>query len=129
MISKLIGGQYLEVALTKARRKTIESLSLNDNVLRFTFTDGSKLRVYDNGQSCCESRYMQTDDTLGDFVGANLLGVEVRETVGGSGEHEEEHEVQFLIVATSKGSFTAANYNDHNGYYGGFSIEAAFDGG
>ena len=41
-----------------------------------------------------------------------------------SSEHNEDcHEVQFLEVKTSKGSFTMSSHNEHNGYYGGFSIE------
>lgn len=34
------------------------------------------------------------------------------------------HEVQFLVVHTDKGDLTMSSHNEHNGYYGGFSIEA-----
>jgi hypothetical protein len=34
------------------------------------------------------------------------------------------HETQFLIVDTTKGSFTIVNHNEHNGYYGGFGLVA-----
>lgn len=37
------------------------------------------------------------------------------------------HEVQFLHVKTSKGSFAVSNHNEHNGYYGGFNVEASLE--
>jgi hypothetical protein len=36
----------------------------------------------------------------------------------------EEHEAQFLIVHTNRGDFTMVSHNIHNGYYGGFAIQA-----
>ena len=39
-------------------------------------------------------------------------------------EYGNVHEVQFLVVTTSKGAFTIETHNEHNGYYGGFFIEA-----
>ncbi|MDC6673798.1 hypothetical protein OEZ80_25875, partial [Leclercia adecarboxylata] len=81
---------------------------------------GNWLVIRDDGQSCCESRYMSTDDDLSSFVGATFLGCEIED-----GPHEADdpdHETQFLIVSTSLGKFTVVNHNEHNGYYGGFSI-------
>ena len=37
---------------------------------------------------------------------------------------DDVHEIQFLDVKTDKGIFQMANNNEHNGYYGGFLIEA-----
>jgi hypothetical protein len=37
---------------------------------------------------------------------------------------DDVHEVQFLVVTTSKGAITVATHVVHNGYYGGFSIDA-----
>ena len=34
------------------------------------------------------------------------------------------HEVQFLALVTSKGEVVFSSHNEHNGYYGGFSIAA-----
>ena len=66
---------------------------------------------------------MHTDDDLAAFVGAKLLGARIADgpTI------EEDYEVkesQFLIVETSLGEFTVVNYNEHNGYYGGFELIA-----
>lgn len=67
---------------------------------------------------------MTTDDALEDFVGADFLGAEVRE--GGETDDDEYgvHEVEFLVVKTSLGDFTVETHNEHNGYYGGFWMEA-----
>ena len=93
------------------------------NRLIFTLEDNSKLALFDDGQSCCEIRYMHTDDDLGSFLGAIFQDVEIRD--GATKENEwDTIESQFLIVSTSKGQFTVVNYNEHNGYYGGFAIEA-----
>jgi hypothetical protein len=104
--------------------KIIKNLEIADNELRFTFEDNTGMRLFDNGQSCCEVRYMYTDDKLSDFIGAALLGAEIRE---GPTEEiwGEPKESQFLIVSTSNGQFTVVNYNEHNGYYGGFLVVAA----
>jgi|SRR3990172_5778451 len=110
----------------KSLHKTISELSLNiiDDSLNFNFTDGSRLKLHDNSLTCCEKRYMVTDDNLNDFIGAILLRIEIRDAPDVINEILEVHEVQFLAVTTSKGIFTISNHNEHNGYYGGFSIEA-----
>lgn len=98
-------------------------LGPDDDGLHFVFDDGSRMRLFDDGQSCCETRYMRTDDDLAAFVGATLIDAEVRE--GGEVEGKYEiHETEFLIVTTSAGQFTMVSHNEHNGYYGGFSIQA-----
>jgi len=91
-------------------------------VLRFA--DGTGLRAWDDAQSCCEHRYMNTDDDLSAFAGATFNGMELREgPYVKDGEWGSVSECQFLLVNTDRGTFTVANYNDHNGYYGGFGLE------
>ena len=109
-LNSVIGKKIVALALVKGAE------------LLLTFTDGLKLSVYDGGQSCCEHRYMTTDDSLDDFVGAELLGAEIADGPGTGDEWGDVHEVQFLKVATSKGVFTVETHNEHNGYYGGFAI-------
>jgi hypothetical protein len=131
----MLGGNADSVAtFTGAVGKTIAALRLgDDDALYFEFSDGSKMRLSDEGQSCCEHRYMRTDDNLADYVGAKLLGAEIKEApneadeADEADEHEvhEVHEVQFLEVQTDRGVFTMASHNEHNGYYGGFWIQAA----
>lgn len=105
--------------------KVIKSVTLGqDDALRFVFTDESKIKIRDCGQSCCENRYMRTDDKLEEFAGAALLGAEIKEGPP-IADNGYAHEVQFLEIKTSKGSFTMASHNEHNGYYGGFLLQAA----
>lgn len=123
MMKSMMGNQETVEAFSKGVNQQIRPLSVTDEEsLVFEFENGYKMRIFDDGQSCCEHRYMRTDDDLSHFVGATLLDAELRD--GGSQEEEYEcKDCQFLIVKTSKGEFTVQNYNEHNGYYGGFAIE------
>lgn len=124
MLHMMSGNQETVEALQKGVNQQISSLSIkeeNEDGLVFEFANGYKMRIFDNGQSCCEHRYMHTDDDLSYFVGATLLDAELRD--GGSQEEDYQcKDCQFLVVKTSKGEFTVQNYNEHNGYYGGFAI-------
>jgi hypothetical protein len=129
MLSMLVGNADSVDAFKGAVGKTIADLTLGtDDALHFVFDDGSKMKLFDDGQSCCESRYMRTDDNLAEFVGAKLLGAEIKEAPNLKDEDDYgEHEVKFLEVQTDRGVFTMASHNEHNGYYGGFSIRAAVE--
>lgn len=111
----------------------IGSIKLEDDKLTLAFGWRGSLVLEDVGQSCCENRYMTTDDKLDEFLGATFLGFEIKDAPNEKAESEHgwssnEHEVQFLEVKTSKGSFTVKSHNEHNGYYGGFDIEARWVG-
>lgn len=101
--------------------KIIRSLSIEDNELIIKFKKENKIILHDAGQSCCETRYMTCDDNLDYYVGAEYYDWEVRDAPNIQDDCEV-HNVQFLIINTSRGSFTVANHNEHNGYYGGFNI-------
>jgi hypothetical protein len=107
----------------KLFNKVIEEVHCDSDSLTFVFTDKTKYEIRDEGQSCCERRYMNTDDCLNNFKGSKFVNAEVRD---GPGEENiddfQVNESQFLIVTTTKGQFTVVNYNEHNGYYGGFSV-------
>ncbi|OAS22524.1 DUF7448 domain-containing protein [Methylobacterium platani] len=109
----------------RASGRVISSVAVEDDVLRFEFTDGSSLKVWDAADLFCERRYLSCDDTLQHFGGASFRGLEVRDAETGDGD-DGCHEVQFLVVSTSLGTFTVASHNEHNGYYGGFDISAEF---
>lgn len=95
----------------------------NGSALILKFSDGTAIKMWDDRQLCCEYRYMRTDDDLSFIVGSVFLGQEVREASPEKCEdNDQEHEVEFLIVNTSKGPITIANHNEHNGYYGGFNL-------
>ncbi len=126
MLSYLGGNEESVKAVQRAIGQTIIAVELkDDDALHFTMADGFKLRIFDDGQSCCESRYMRTDDDLSQHVGETLLGFEIKDAPSPEEDNNwGEHEVQFLEVKTDKGVFTMASHNEHNGYYGGFSIRA-----
>ena len=128
MLGYMAGNENSAAAVTSAISKKITGLTLgDDDALHFVFEDGLKIKIEDTGQSCCESRYMRTDDNLADFIGAVLLGGELKDAPSTVDEWGTEHEVQFLEIKTSKGVFTMASHNEHNGYYGGFCIRASVE--
>ena len=110
----------LDAAL--AERKRIKSISITDDQLKLVFGDDTGFVLWDNGQSCCERRYMHTDDDLQSLVGQCLVSIDVETGESGESEWGEEKEVQFLKIQTDQGFATVANYNVHNGYYGGFAL-------
>ncbi len=121
MINMLGGNEETVKAFTGAQNKTINSIEIVENELLMRFDDGTGIKFFDDGQSCCEHRYMNCDDDLSSHKGEKLIGAEVRE----GGEKDDEYGVkedQFLVIQTDNDSFTVANYNEHNGYYGGFYV-------
>lgn len=124
MIAQLGGNEGSAKAFQRAIGRKIAAVSLgDDDALHFTMDDGYKFKLYDDGQSCCESRYMRTDDKLEEYVGAELLS---GQTVSGPDAPAEydSHETEFLEIITSKGTFKMCSHVEHNGYYGGFAIRA-----
>ena len=117
----IVRGNDTKQLIVASLGKTIKTVEIVDNTLHIAFTDGTTLSLWDGGQSCCEHRYMNTDDNLDEFVGARFMGAEVRAGGAWAAGYDVE-ESQFLIVHTSLGEFTVVNYNRHNGYYGGFWI-------
>lgn len=125
MLGALTDNSASAKTVSDAIGKRIRSLSLgDDDALHFEMADGSKFKLYDDGQSCCESRYMRTDDKLSDFVGAMFTGAEIKDAPSVNDDDCGEHEVQFLEIKTDRGVFTMTSHNEHNGYYGGFLIRA-----
>jgi hypothetical protein len=123
MLGMLGGNDETVEAYHAAIGKVIADMNLDadTNHLNIKFADDSGIEIYDDGQSCCESRYMRTDDDLKYHVGATLEKMELRE----GADREEEygtHESEFFLITTSRGVITLANHNEHNGYYGGFNV-------
>lgn len=116
----ILGGGTEHVS-TEYYGRTIEQAEIKDNRLRLTLDGGKQIEVWDNGQSCCESRYMSTDDDLSSLVGHKITRIEAKNgpDIEDGGE---SHEQVFVEIATDKGHVTIANHNEHNGYYGGFGL-------
>lgn len=125
MVGLLSSNESSNRAFTNSVGKPIAEIEIAENELLFSFSDGSRMKLFDDGQSCCETRYMDTDDSLADFVGSILQGASVQAGPTDDKSSGDIEESAFLIISTSKGQFTIVNYNEHNGYYGGFSIRAA----
>lgn len=122
MLKNLGGNQESVNAYRSIIGKVVSELTLgDDDALHFVFDDGSKVKVSDEGQSCCEERYMRTDDDLKEFIGAKLIGMELKDAPDVDNDWGT-HETQFLEVKTDRGVFTMASHNEHNGYYGGFYV-------
>src|SRR5262249_17241123 len=118
------GGQRALLALESVLNKSIASITQSDKDVQVRMADGSGVSLYDDGQLCCESRYMRSDDKPEDFVGAVLRNIELRDALNVESEWDE-HEVQFLVLVTDRGNYTVSSHNEHNGYYGGFAITCA----
>jgi hypothetical protein len=85
------------------------------------FEDGSAIYLYDTARSCCESRWMETDDDLSELSGEELTGIDIR-TVPDKDGADGVLECQFLLIHTNRSTATIKSYNEHNGYYGGIDL-------
>ena len=127
MIQQFGGNRGSAEAFSAATGKTISRLWLDpdgnggDGALKFRFTDGTGVELFDSARACSESRWLHTDDDLDYFVGATLTSAEV---VGGKevADDYDIHEWAFLIVETNRGKFTVETHNMHNGYYDGICV-------
>jgi len=129
MLKYLGGNEETVNAVTSSLNKVISDIKVTDKVLSISFTDGSTLYINDGGQSCCEHRYMTCDDGLQYYIGGKLLSIELKAAnVTNDDDYGGVSEVQFLDINTDNGTFQIANHNEHNGYYGGFYIQASLTG-
>jgi hypothetical protein len=104
------------------RGPVIKDVTMDEDEITFRFEGGS-LRLRDCGQSCCETRYMSTDDDIRSLIGQRFVCWEVKD--GGTNIDDDgydQHDAQFLEIQTEGGFVTIVNHNEHNGYYGGFSV-------
>lgn len=140
LLSRMGGGADEDGAFAASIGKTIKAVAIDDphvadeaawrgkiSGLRIDFTDGTAIVLRDEGQSCCEARWIHTDDDLGYHVGATLLSAEIADAPSIPDPDDPEghgggHEVQFLRVKTSNGVIVCETHVNHNGYYGGFSL-------
>lgn len=101
--------------------RTICGAEIIDNRLRLTLDGGKEIEIWDDGQSCCESRYMTCDDDLKSLLGHKITRIETKAGPNTDAEYDV-HEQVFVEVGTDKNFITIANHNEHNGYYGGFGL-------
>ena len=120
-----VGDEDTRQAILSSFNKTITNAVIIEDNLYINFDDNIALRVWDGGQSCCEHRYMTCDDNLEEYSGTKLINVQAKPaTYTVDEEWGNSYETMFLEFETTNGVFTIVNHNSHNGYYGGFWVEA-----
>lgn len=105
--------------------RKIKSAEFTGGSFDIIFEDGTKIEITDEGQSCCENRYMTCDDDTAQLVGQTLKHIAVKESSGDSESDYGVHEICFLEVQGDQSSVTFATHNEHNGFYGGFGLNIA----
>lgn len=121
MLHQLSGGSDNSADKYYGRKITAAKMDSEKNKFFLTFDDGVKIAIWDDGQSCCEHRYMSTDDDTDFLVGKILTDISVRYAENPD-ENYGAHEQAFVQVTVNDGSVTFVNHNEHNGYYGGFGL-------
>jgi hypothetical protein len=101
--------------------QAIKDISLIDDQIVIRFDNEKVISIRDTAQFCCEHRHMTCDDDLKSLVGQTLDRVELKEGPAIEKEYDV-HATMFLEIGSNKGFITVVNHNEHNGYYGGFSI-------
>lgn len=119
-VEALDGHEFL-----KHYNEKIVSATFGEEALVLVLASETVLTIGDGTRSCCESRYMRSDDDCAMLVGKRLRGVVLKAAPDVVAEGGECHEVQFLEVQTDEGCFTACSHNEHNGYYGGIHVQIA----
>lgn len=104
------------------RGPVIKDVVVDEDSVTLHFSSG-KLTLRDCGQSCCENRYMSTDDDVRDLIGQRFVCWEVKDGPGVDNDGYTQHDTQFLEIQTEGGFVTLVNHNEHNGYYGGFTVK------
>ena len=113
---------HLAKTLTVVR---VDPLANDENGALLFEVGGKRFMLFDDGQSCCENRWLHTDDDLPSFVGAKFVGFDCSP---GPTEDDEDgctgtKGSMFVHLHTDRGTITMVAYNHHNGYYGGFNAE------
>jgi hypothetical protein len=124
MLHALGGGS--QHSATEYYGQKIVSAAIVDNRLRLALGNGKSIAIWDDGQSCCEARYMSTDDDVSKIVGGTITRIEARNAPDLPDEYGS-HECVFVEVGTDECFITIVNHNEHNGYYGGFGLTITED--
>jgi len=119
MISRLGGTKN---TIDEYYGETIAKAQFGEDKLKLYFESGKAIKIIDDGQSCCETRYMSSDDKADDLVGQKLTQVTVKEGPARGSGHGD-HETCFVEIQAGSECFTFCTHNEHNGYYGGFSLQ------
>jgi len=122
MLNQLCGDRG-SAKLDRIKEKIISNAVIDESGLTLTFEDGYKVKFWDDGQSCCESRYVKCDDDVKILEGGKLLGIKEKETEHKELNYGDVHEIGFIEICTDKGSIVMNTHVEYNGYYGGFFLK------
>lgn len=122
VIHMLGGGSQNDPAKYLGRKIVSAELDKEANRVRLSFEDGTKIAIWDDGQSCCEPRYIASDDDFSKIVDADLVAIETKPADDIEDEYGYCHEQTFIDLVTTKGTITFTTHNEHYGYYGGFGL-------
>lgn len=86
-------------------------------------TPAGTLSIMDDGQLCCEQRFITTDDDLA-LKGGIVRELVLEPVVGVDSDESGVHAVAFLRLVTSLGVAVFCTHNIHNGCYEGFNVQA-----
>lgn len=117
----LYGSVITKVELIKDKERRWSLAIPPDESFMMHFQNGERIIIVDDGQDCCESRYMTTDDDIQSLVGHALVSISGKEAQATEGDWLV-HEIVFVEIQTTGGFITLVNHNDHNGYYSGFQM-------
>lgn len=121
MIQALSGRQSVDTS--HYLNKPIKLIVKYDDLIKFVFEDNTCVLLSDEGQSCCEHRYVTCDDELESFYGRKIISIEQREVDTVHNEYGECHEKMFVVITMDDNtSIHVTTHNEHNGYYGGFYL-------
>lgn len=101
-------------------RKIVHA-SFSEDEVKLIFEDGVRIEIFDDGQQCCENRYMRTDDDVQCLIGKSLVSMTVK-NVEATDCDRGTHEIAFLEIQAGHETFVISTHNEHNGYYSGFSL-------
>ena len=119
MLHMLGGGS--EHSASEYYGRTICEAEIVDDRLRLTLDGGKKIEIWDDGQSCCEHRFMTCDDDLSSLLGHKIVRIEVKNGPDAPAEYDC-HETCFVEIGTDQNFVTLTNHTEHNGYYGSFGL-------
>lgn len=112
---------YNEIVGKKIVAASFDNDAFEDGAIFLDLEDGRRAILRDNGRSCCESRYITTDDDPADLAGKTLHSIELKDGPEQEDEYGDSHETVFVEIKAHDGtSVTLTTHNEHNGYYGGF---------
>lgn len=100
----------------------IEEIDLHERAGYLVVTDKQEIKLLiEDLPNCCENwGYFMSEDTLDDYIGAELLNISITDTALKTFDVKEVYEgyVMFVNLETNRGVLQFVAYNDHNGYYG-----------